>query len=240
MRPSVAGIITARGGSKGIPHKNILPLAGKPVIAWTIEAARQSPSVQRVLVSTDDEETARISVEWGAEVPFMRPAELAQDDTSHIAVMLHALRWLAEHEEAQPDYIMLLQPTSPLRTADDIEAAIQLAVDKDAASVIGVSHSIKHPYRAKGIAPDGTLAEFMTIPLPGTSETRRQAFPDAYDVNGAIYLVRREVLLDQHTFQPPRTFPYIMPPQRSLELDQPWDLYLMNIILEHRHDSPYN
>ncbi len=240
MRPSVAGIITARGGSKGIPRKNIRPLAGKPVIAWTIEAARQSPSVQRVLVSTDDEEIARISTDWGAEVPFMRPAELARDDTPHMAVMLHALRWLTDHQEAQPDYVLLLQPTSPLRTAEDIDAAVQLAVDKDADSVVGMSHSIKHPYRAKRIAQDGTLAEFMTIPLPGTTETRRQVFPEAYDVNGAIYLVRREVLLDQHTFQPPRTFPYIMPPHRSLELDQPWDLYLMNIILEHRHDSPYN
>ena len=132
--PSIVCIITARGGSKSIPRKNVLPLGGKPVIAWSIEAALQSPSVSRVIVSTDDEEIAEVSREWGAEVPFMRPAELAGDDTPHLAVMLHAIRWLESDQGTLPEFILLLQPTSPLRTSEDIEAAVRIAVEQNADS----------------------------------------------------------------------------------------------------------
>ncbi|NQW22648.1 MAG: acylneuraminate cytidylyltransferase family protein [SAR202 cluster bacterium] len=231
----VLALITARGGSKGLPRKNVLPLAGKPVIAWTISAALQSPSLSRVVVSTDDEEIAQVSRDWGAEVPFMRSSELAQDDSPHMSVIIHAIRWLEAHQEVRPEYVMLLQPTSPLRTAEDIEAATQLAHEKLADSVVSVCLTHHHPYLTKKIAKDGTMADFMSNT---ESDLRRQVLPPAYILNGAIYLARREVLLNEQTFHPARTFPYVMPPERSLQIDDPWDLHLVNLILENQHGSP--
>lgn len=239
--PSIVCIITARGGSKSIPRKNVLPLGGKPVIAWSIEAALQSPSVSRVIVSTDDEEIAEVSRDWGAEVPFMRPAELAGDDTPHLAVMFHAIRWLESDQGTLPEFILLLQPTSPLRTSEDIEAAVRIAVEQNADSVLGVTELASHPYQARRTADDGTLTEFIAnSPAPGTSKTRRQEFPTAYRINGSIYLTRTEVLRDQHTFEPPRTFPYVLPSHRSWELDEPWELYVANLIMENRDGSSYH
>jgi len=231
----VLALITARGGSKGLPKKNVLPLAGKPVIAWTISAALQSPSISRIVVSTDDEEIAQVSREWGAEVLFMRPSELAQDDSPHMSVILHAIRWLEAHQEVRPEYVMLLQPTSPLRTTEDIEVAIQLALKKIADSVVSVSLTHHHPYLTKKIAEDGTMADFMGSTQ---ADLRRQVLPPAYILNGAIYLTRREVLLNEQTFHPDRTFPYVMPPERSLEIDDPWDFHLVNLILENQNGSP--
>ena len=131
----ILGLITARGGSKGIPGKNIKPLAGKPLIAWTIEAANNSRLLSQVIVSTDDNEIARSAQAWGAEVPFKRPEELAQDQSSHLDVVLHALQWYQLQHRALPEYVMLLQPTSPLRTANDIDAAISLAAQKQADAI---------------------------------------------------------------------------------------------------------
>lgn len=224
----IIGLITARGGSKGIPHKNIRPLAGKPLIAWTIHAARQSQTLNRVIVSTDDVEIAEVAREWGAEVPFMRPPELAQDDSPHHDVILHAVNWLEAETASPPRYIMLLQPTSPLRTAEDIDRAIALATEKDADSVISVCPIPHHPYFSKQITPDGKLLDFIERPqgyLP------RQGLPPAYALNGAIYLVRRSVLLEREDWYTDRTFAYIMPPERSLDIDTPWDLHLADLIL---------
>ena len=232
MKPVVLGLITARGGSKSIPRKNIAQLAGKPLIAWTIEAARESHSLNRVIVSTDDAEIAQVSREWGAEVPFTRPAELAQDDSPHMDVILHAVEWLRIHENYCPDYVMLLQPTSPLRTAQDIDAAIRLAVEKNAEGVISVCETHQHPYLITRITKDGTLVDFISgAPEPGTSSIRRQDMPLAYFVNGAIYLTRCKALLGKRMLMPTRTFPYIMPPERSMQIDDPWDLYLVDMIL---------
>ena len=225
----IVGLITARGGSKSIPRKNVKLLAGKPLIAWTIEAALQSHGLSRVIVSTDDDEIARVSKDWGAEVPFMRPRELAQDDSPHVAAVIHAVQWLAACEHSQFDYVLLLQPTSPLRTAEDIDNAIQLAVKKDAEGVVGVCETHHHPYLVKRINEDGTLGNFVSGTL---AYLRRQDLPPAYFDNGAIYLTRCDVLLEQQTVRPNRSFPYIMPPQRSLQIDDPWDFELIELILE--------
>ena len=231
----VLALITARGGSKGLERKNVLPVAGKPLIAWTISAALQSPGLSRVVVSTEDDEIAQVSRDWGAEVPFMRPAELAKDDSSHISVVNHAIRWLEVNQSVKPGYVMLLQPTSPLRTTEDIETATQLALEKRADSVVSVCLTHHHPYLTKKIAKDGTMADFMDITQ---EDLRRQALPPTFTLNGAIYLTRREVLLNEKTFHPIRTFPYVMPPQRSLQIDDPWDLHLVNLILENQIGSP--
>jgi CMP-N-acetylneuraminic acid synthetase len=222
------GLITARGGSKSIPQKNVKPLAGKPLIAWTIEAALRSRQLSRVIVSTDDDEIARVAREWGADVPFMRPQELAQDDSPHLDVIVHAINWLESENESEVDYLMLLQPTSPLRTTADIDAAIMLAAEKNADAVISVCSTHDHPYLSKQVTPDGKLLDFVERPQ---GYLARQTLPPAYSLNGAIYLVRRNILMERADWYTDRTFAYIMPPERSLDIDSPWDLHLVDLIL---------
>jgi CMP-N,N'-diacetyllegionaminic acid synthase len=228
----IIGLITARGGSKAIPRKNIKLLAGRPMIAWTIEAALQSRNLCRVIVSTDDEETVQISRTWGAEVPFIRPSRLAEDDSPHMLTVEHAIQWLEEHNNERPDYLMLLQPTSPLRTTEDIDAASQIAIERNAISVVSVCRTSHHPYLSKEIMEDGTLADFMPADV---AYLRRQDLPPAYVLNGAIYLARRESILDNHTFLPAGVYAYIMPPERSLDVDSPWDSYLADLILRDKY-----
>jgi CMP-N,N'-diacetyllegionaminic acid synthase len=205
----VLGLITARGGSKGIPKKNLAPVAGKPLIGWTLEAAAASHCLNRTIVSTDDAKIASLCRDWGMEVPFIRPPSLAQDDSSHIPVVLHALEWLAGHDQYKPDYIMLLQPTSPLRTAGDIDAAVELAQDKKAPAVISVTEAHDHSYLVRKLNSDGSLSAFTSCDV---DYPRRQSLPKAYALNGAIYLTRCDVLTSARTFEPVGTLPYIMPP----------------------------
>lgn len=181
----IIGLIAARGGSKSVPKKNIKLLAGKPLIAWTIEVALQCKELSRTIVSTDDEEIARVARHWGAEVPFMRPVELAADDSSSISVVLHAIGWMKENEGVCPDYVMLLQPTSPFRTSEDIKQSVALAKKHQATAVVGVCEAERHPYLCKRILDNGTLGDFMTTEM---KYLRRQDLPLAYVVNGAIYL----------------------------------------------------
>ena len=233
----IVGLVTARGGSKSIPGKNVKPLAGKPLIAWTIEAALQSRGLNRVIVSTDDNEIAEVARGWGAEVPFMRPSELAQDDSPHIDAVEHAIHWLAAHGNSRPDYVMTLQPTSPLRTAVDIDAAIQIAEDTDATAVASVCETSHHPYLAKRILPDRTLVDFVSSDI---AYLRRQALPPAYVLNGAIYLNRRESLLHDRTFLAKGTYAYIMPPERSLDIDSELDFRFAEFTLGYsRHCTAY-
>jgi N-acylneuraminate cytidylyltransferase/CMP-N,N'-diacetyllegionaminic acid synthase len=228
----VVGLITARGGSKSIPHKNIKLLAGKPLIAWTIEAALASSSLARVIVSTDDDEIASVARTWGAEVPFMRPPELARDDTPHLLVVEHAIRWLWEHDKAGLDYALLLQPTSPLRTSADIDAAVAMAGKHAAVAVVSVCEMDRHPLISKRILEDGTLADFVTSDIP---YLRRQALPPAYALNGAIYLIRCGSLIEHRTFWPQGTYAYIMPPERSLDVDSPWEFHLVELLMRDRY-----
>jgi CMP-N,N'-diacetyllegionaminic acid synthase len=231
----IVGVITARGGSKGIPRKNTVLLAGKPLIAWTIEAALRSCRLDRLIVSTDDSDIAEISRAWGAEVPFMRPPELAEDNTPHILVMLHALSWLRESDGVRPDYLMLLQPTAPLRTADDIDGAIEIAEARDAIAVVSVREMHPHPYLSKRILGDGTLADFVETDI---AYLRRQALPPAYALNGSIYLNRSESLMRDQTFIPHGTIGLVMPPERSMDVDSPWDLHLIELVLRDRQEHP--
>jgi CMP-N,N'-diacetyllegionaminic acid synthase len=224
------GLITARGGSKGVPGKNIAPVGGKPLIGWTVDAARAASRLDRVLVSTDDAGIAQVARDCGAEVPFLRPAELASDRASHISVVLHALDWLAS-EGIEPRYLVLLQPTSPLRTAADIDGAITLAYEKDADGVVSVCPARDHPLLVKKITPEGVLADYATTEL---AYLRRQDLPEAYALNGAVYVTRATALREQRTFLPRNTHPYVMPAERSLEVDHPWDLHLARLIMEER------
>ncbi len=225
-------IIPARGGSKGIPHKNIVSVGGKPLIAWTIEAARRSTLLDRVLVTTDSAAIAEIARNAGAEVPFLRPAELAQDDTPGIAPLLHAVAWLTRHDHDMPDAVMLLQPTSPLRTEADIDAALRLLQAHAAEAVVSVAPPRHHPYWMKQLTPEGRLTDF--VPHDPAAFALRQDLPPVYVLNGAIYLVQRTVLLQRQTFYTDQTYAYVMPPERSLDVDTPWDLFLIDLILQER------
>lgn len=223
-------LITARGGSKGVPGKNIAPVAGKPLIAWTIEAARAAKRLDKIIVSTDDAAIAEVAREHGADVPFLRPAELAGDRATHISVVLHALDWLAG-QGIEPRYLVLLQPTSPLRSAADIDGAIALAHDNDTAGVVSVCPARDHPLLVKRITPEGALADYATSDL---AYLRRQDLPEAFALNGAVYVTQTAALRGQRTFLPRTTLPYIMPVERSLEVDHPWDLHLARLIMEDR------
>ncbi|HNT23100.1 MAG TPA: acylneuraminate cytidylyltransferase family protein [Anaerolineales bacterium] len=222
-------IIPARGGSKGIPNKNIAFVGGRPLIAWTIQAARSVSEIERVIVSTDSPAIAQVAQQYEAEVPFLRPAELARDETPSIDVVIHLVNELEKADGYRPDYILLLQPTSPLRSAEDIRSALRLAQEKNALSVVSVCPAGQNPYWMKTISKDGLMHPFLQ-----TTSTRRQDLPSLYVPNGAIYLTQREWLLEKRAFYTDQTHAYVMPPERSLDIDEPWDMTLAKLILTHQ------
>jgi CMP-N,N'-diacetyllegionaminic acid synthase len=221
-------LITARGGSKGLPGKNLREIGGKPLIAWSIEAARGCARLSRVLVSTDSEEIADVARRYGAEVPFLRPAELAGDESPHILTSEHAITWLDAQPDGRPEYTLLLQPTSPLRSVADIEAALGLADTHGAPAVVSVCEAKPHPYKTYARTADGTLTDFVPNPVV---YRRRQDLPPAFYDNGAIYLNRTSDLLRDRTYIPAGTVPYVMPAERSLDIDSEFDAMVADFLL---------
>lgn len=235
--PIIYAIIPARAGSKGIPKKNIVELGGKPLIAWTIQAAQEAENVQRVIVSTDSKEIRRIALEAGGEVPFLRPEEIAQDQTPGITPALHAIEWLKEHEDQLPDYIAYLQPTSPFRTATDINRSIRLATSQNADSVVSVVKPKHHPNWSVEI---NEVSGKLLDPPELKKASRRQDLSSVFALNGAIYLAKSQLLLEKGTWYTARTFAYIMPPERSLDIDNTWDLYLGELIMRDGKSYEFN
>ncbi len=216
-------LIPARGGSKGIPRKNIKLIGGKPLIVWTIEAALRSSLLSAVVVSTDDLEIADVARRAGAQVPFMRPAELAQDQTPGLDPVLHALNKLPQF-----DSVLLLQPTSPLRTTADIDACLQLALLHNAPSVVSVSETDTHPYWTYRVTEDQALRRFVDAePI-----ARRQDLPQAFALNGALYFADANWLRSSGTFVGPETLAYVMAKERSVDLDTPLDWKLAELLLK--------
>jgi CMP-N-acetylneuraminic acid synthetase len=231
---TVLGIIPARGGSKKLPRKNILPLHGKPLIAWTIEAALATKRITSVLVSSDDSEILAVAAEFGA-TPVLRPAELAQDASPTLPVLQHAVQWAEWAEETEYDIIAHLPCTNPLKTAEDIDAGLDmLLADKDLHSVIGVceipSH---HPLRVKRIV-NGYIRDWDR-PEPAAGQ-RQLLEPKAYIRNGAFYLVRRGELMGKHgkLFGHNWSKAFIMPPERSVNIDDAVDMKLCEVLLGER------
>lgn len=223
----VLGIIPARGGSKGVPRKNIREVAGRPLIAYTVEAACASRLLTRCVVSTDDKETADICAELGCNV-INRPAELAQDDTPTIAVIKHVFDVLESQGQAF-DIGLILQPTSPLRAGPDIDSALQALCQSDADSIVSVYRvSDHHPARMYRME-NGSLVSFDEK----YATARRQDLPSVYHRNGAIYAFRRR-LLDENTLMGSRILPYIMEENRSLNIDTEYDLVLADYILSRK------
>ncbi len=216
-------LIPARGGSKGIHRKNIKLIAGKPLIVWTIEAALRSSLLDAVVVSTDDPEIADVARYAGAQVPFMRPAELAQDTTPGLDPVMHAIDQLPLF-----DSVLLLQPTSPLRTTNDIDACIRLAMDKISPSVVSVSAADTHPYWTYRLTEDQTLRRFIdTEPI-----ARRQDLPPAYTLNGALYFAEVNWLRHCGSLVGIETIGYLMPRERSVDLDTPLDWKFAELLLK--------
>lgn len=225
-------IIPARGGSKGVPKKNIRLLNGKPLIAWTIETALRTSSLTRIVVSTDDDHIARIAGEYGAEIPFMRPSELAQDDTPDLPVYLHALSWLAQHQNCHPDIVVWLRPTSPLRSSEDIENAIRILNETGADCVRSVCLTEHHPYWMKKLDGD-RLVPFMDG-IDDRKYYRRQLLPPAYRLNGAVEVIRCQKVIENGQLYGGNLAGYIMPPDRSLDLDGEMDFALAEMVLQRR------
>ncbi|HQQ82606.1 MAG TPA: acylneuraminate cytidylyltransferase family protein [Cyclobacteriaceae bacterium] len=212
----ILGVIPARGGSKGVPHKNIRPLAGKPLIVHTIEAARAS-RLSKVIVSTDDESIAEVARRAGALVPFVRPADLASDSAKSMDVAIHALKTMEAEDAIQYDAVMLLQPTTPFRRVEDINNAIdKLSVNPEADSVISVVDvEGHHPARMKYIE-DGRLVDPPFV--EAYENQNRQELRPMFIRNGAVYLTRRETLL-QRSYKGKVSLALIMPGELSINID---------------------
>ena len=231
----ILGIIPARGGSKGIPRKNIRLLNGKPLIAYTFETARQASQITRCILTTDDPEIAEIAQEHEIDVPFMRPAHLATDEATTLEVVLHAISAIEEAEQSLYDIIVLLQPTTPLRIVDDITQSLTLIEQTNADSVVSfyqVEHG--HPYYMYTLE-DGQPQPLMQIPR---HITRRQDFPPVYVRNGAIYATRRDILVESRSFYGEQVRAYVMPYKRSINIDSEIDLVMAEQILGHSQGNP--
>lgn len=213
--PKILGIIPARGGSKGIPGKNIRLLGGKPLLQYALEAARSSRQVDRLILTTDSLDIASVARNLGVEVPFIRPAELARDDTPMLPVLEHALQFV-EAEGWQPDIILLLQPTAPLRRAEHIRQAVKLLVESQCDSVVSVVEVPRH-YVPDFVLrlEDGRLKPFLDAPLVA----RRQDARPAYSRDGTIYAFWREVLAEKHGIYGDDCRPLIIPGDQSCNLD---------------------
>ncbi|MGH8704618.1 MAG: cytidylyltransferase domain-containing protein [Burkholderiales bacterium] len=224
------GLIPARGGSKGIPGKNIAPCAGKPLLAWTCEAALASRKLGRTILSTDSEEIAAVGRRCGVEVPFKRPAHLAADDTPALEVMRHALDWL-EGSGDKPDALVLLQPTSPLRTARHIDEAVQRFVRENASTVVSVME-VPHRFHPLSVMreDEGSLMAYQG----GRTVTRRQDLPKAWARNGPAVLVVAAAALRRGELYGAHTCGYPMAAEDSLDVDTPFDLELAALLLERR------
>jgi CMP-N-acetylneuraminic acid synthetase len=220
----VLGLVPARGGSKGVPRKNIRLLCGRPLLDYTAASARAARRLSRLVLTTDDDEIARIGRAAGLDVPFMRPAHLGRDDTPMIAVVQHAVRALGDSGD-EFDAVCLLQPTNPLRVSDDIDGAIALLEATGADSVISfVDVGERHPARMKFIGADGRVIE---PPFAEAVEgQRRQDLPQLFLREGSIYLTRTPVLMNHGSFKGHDCRAWIVPEERACNIDTPFDLFI--------------
>ncbi|MBW1853896.1 MAG: acylneuraminate cytidylyltransferase family protein [Deltaproteobacteria bacterium] len=228
-KEKILAIITARGGSKGIPQKNTRELLGKPLIAYSIQAALQSRTLNKIIVSTDNETIAHISKKYGAEVPFLRPKHLATDTATSLSVLQHAVSYLAEKEGYLADIIVCLQPTSPLRSAGDIDQAVTLCMNTGADSVVSLCKVEHHPYWMKKVV-EGRVYPLMEV--DDEEYPRRQDLPPVYQLNGAIYVTRKKILMEEERVLGEHTLAHIMSQERSIDIDTPIDLKLAELIMK--------
>lgn len=220
----VLAIIPARGGSKGVPRKNICNLAGKPLIAWTIEAANKSKYIDRLIVSSEDSEILETAKYFGCEVPFVRPKQLAEDNTPGIEPVLHALNIIDGY-----DIVVLLQPTSPIRITEDIDGCIEKMIKTSAPACVSVTEPDKSPYWMYVIKEN----DRMTPIIPQEELIpRRQELPTVYALNGAVYVAKINWLNQTKSFLTDETVAFRMPKNRSFDIDTEEDLFICEQLLK--------
>jgi len=231
----ILAIIPARAGSKGIKNKNIIPIAGKPLINWTIEAALESKYITRTVVSTNSHKIKKIAKEAGAEVPFLRPKRLSHDEVGNEPVVNHCLDFLYDKENQLPELIVYLPPTSPLRNSSEIDAAIEKYERCMYDSIISVTFCNEHPYWTKHITELGFLEDF--IPLRKSEQRnyyRRQNLPKAYILNGAIYISSVKEFSKSGSFYSGLVGTHIMPREKSIDINEELDLKIAELLLKER------
>ena len=226
----ILAVIPARGGSKGIPRKNLANLGGKPLIAWTIEQAQLSRYIDRLIISSDDDEIIKTAQSLGCDAPFKRPAEISTDIASGIEPVIHAIKYF----KSDYHYILLLQPTSPFRSKEDIDGSIELCHRARANACVSVVRSNKNPYWMYTISSDGVMQSVITA---RKMYARRQDYPAYYGLNGAIYLANCKWILRSRTFIYRKTIAFLMPEERSLDIDTDYDLKIANLIKESKIDK---
>jgi len=223
--PRLLAVIPARGGSKGVPRKNVKEFLGRPLLAWAVEVARASGLFERVIVSTDDQGIAETGRACGAEVPFLRPGHLAEDATPTAPVIHHAVEWLRRQEHWTPDFVMVLEPTSPSRRVFHLQEAARLLFDRDADSLASVSALPHHynPAKALRLHPDGTMTGMEGTPVRDMPH-RRQGLPELYAFNGLIFAARAALLFESPaTLWGKRVIGYVTDPKYSIDIDTPED-----------------
>ena len=228
----ILGITLARGGSKSVPRKNIREINGLPLIAYTIKEALKSKYLSRYIVSTDDAEIGDVARKYGAEVPFIRPAEFSTDAASSVSALQHAVNWIENEEKCQYDYVIELMATNPMKTAIDIDLCIEKLINSSADSVIAV-HKLEdhHPIRIKKIVDD-RLVDFCLKEVP---EMRRQDLsPDAYIRSGSIYALKRNhLMVDGRRYGSENSRPYILSPSKAVNVDTEIDFLIAEFLLKH-------
>ncbi|CCO23459.1 cytidylyltransferase domain-containing protein [Maridesulfovibrio hydrothermalis] len=226
----ILAIIPARGGSKGIKNKNLLKLCDLSLLGRSISNALKCPEISRILVSTDSSQIAEEGLKYGAEVPFMRPDELSGDKAETIEAVIHALTWLKENENYEPDAVICLQCTSPFVQAKDLRNGIKIFINQKAQAVFSVCEAASHPMKMGSINEQGTWEHLLCSP----SETCRQKLDKIYQHNGAFYIVDTGIILTERTWFPDRTLPYIMPQDMSIDLDTERDLKYLEFLMQER------
>lgn len=223
-KPTVLAIIPARGGSKGIPRKNIKPLAGKPLIAWTIDEAKKSKYITKLILSSDDDEIIEVAKKYHCEVPFKRPSYLAQDDTSGMEPVLHALENCPGY-----DYVLMLQPTSPFRTVKDIDNCLEQVFKNNWAFCVSLTEASESPYWMYNLENDDMKSLLTPIEL-----STRQSLPKNYILNGALYVAKTEDFLVEKKFLNNKTKPFIMKKEHSYDIDDPIDFKVCELLMEEK------
>jgi CMP-N-acetylneuraminic acid synthetase len=231
-RLTALGVIPARGGSKQVPRKNLKPLGGKPLIAWSIEAARAATELDRCIVSTDDEEIAAVARSFGAEVPFLRPEEYARDNTPDLPVFQHALAWLAEHEGYRPDMVVHLRPTLPFREPRQIDDVVRLLRETGADCVKSVYKEDHHPHKMWRMRPDGKLGPYEDTPLWRKlgPDCPRQILEPAYWSAGLVDAIRRETI-ERGSTTGEVVVPYPVDREPCVDLDSEHDFVIAEVVL---------
>jgi CMP-N,N'-diacetyllegionaminic acid synthase len=230
----ILAIICARGGSKGVPNKNIRLLNGKPLIAYTIECAKKYTKFDRIIVSTDSPKIAEVAKQYGADVPFLRPKELATDTSPKIPVLQHAVRYLEQEENDHYDLIVDLDPTSPLRIVEDIENCVNKMIGKNPNVVFSVTPAHKNPYFNMVEEKDGKVYLCKKLDRP---ITRRQDAPTVYAMNASIYVYKKDFLLNTDSVFSNNTMAVVMPEERSIDIDRPIDFEFVEFLMKRNNTN---